>query len=275
MRKWILVVLALIMAAPLAATHILVLKNGKTLKLGKPYEVKGQYVLFEGKNGAVNQLPLKIVDLERSKQATEAEQERLAKLEAERNKPIKKQEVRKELSMAEIAAYVESNRDKDNPAKAGVAIGNENLTSYQSNNPRPTNSEVPFDANLADSAADRAQARSDYSSKISEAQKKVKDLDAQITELENYINRFENETAFGEDDTGTFYEANERQRDQLANLKSQRDQAQNELASLQDEARRSGVKVRQEIPQKRKQKKKGRDANKYAGDRTADKFSEQ
>jgi hypothetical protein len=278
MRK-LMIMLAILVVNSLFGAEILVLKNGKKITI-ENYEVKGQYVLIKGKNGEVHQLPSKIIDFDKSKAATEHENARLAEIEAEKNKP-KKKPTKGNMTMAEIAEYVEGNRDADNPGKPGFTLGTSQLSKYSENNPRSTNSEAPWNPPESNSSSfeKKREDREDFGKRFGKLQEEINNMDAQIVDLTDRAERFEGELAAGYDDTGNVFRNAERLRKQAEDLKAKRAQKQQELDKVKTEARRAGVRNverftgKRDEPQPRSRKNRSREAKgKYKEGKEAKKF---
>lgn len=227
---------------PALATDLLVLKNGKRFKVENGYEVKGQYVVFE-QNGELRQLPLKMVDLDKSKQAT---QEYLAKEEAKRKAAQAKPEPKpapKYSEMSDIAEYVESTRTKDNPRKEGVAISSDGLGKYSSNNPAPKNAAVEFtmSVNEENTPEAREAAKEELGERYLQTKADIAELDLRITEAEDYAELLASESAFGDDPTGKFYQKMEEADAKVEILKQNREDKKKELKDIEREARKRGI----------------------------------
>ena len=127
-------ILCLVVALPSSADEILVLRNGKKIKLTEPHQVKGTLVIFKDAKGQLIQVPVKMVDFAQSKTATEALNQAAAA-----PKPTQ-QEVppSEEQTLADIA--------RDSRERAAVQPANINgntLDRYARSNPRTHNSSMP------------------------------------------------------------------------------------------------------------------------------------
>ncbi len=231
----------LMLAYIVAAGDVLVLKNGKVLRLPGSYELKGQFVVFETETGVLTQLPVKMVDLEKSKLVTEQEEaKRLAAIEAAKKPP----EVKKDVTMAEIAAYVESKRMPDEVIPKDVALSDEKLDKYGVNNPRPTDTEAPFVAPTGDvMTPDQAMAESKkFGEAYNALMKDMSSLDKQIEVTETLVETAANNVAFGDDPTEGSYNQMEYYEKQLEDLRNKKAEKEDELKSLERNARQAGVK---------------------------------
>lgn len=229
------------LATMFAAGDVLVLKNGKILRLPGSYEVKGSFVVFETEAGVLTQLPIKMVDLEKSQKVTEEEDaRRLAALEAA-NKPP---EVKKDVTMAEIAAYVESKRMPDDVIPQNLSLSDERLEKYSADNPRSSNIEARFVPPTGDfMTPDQVKAQS---RKFGEAYKSLKrDMDSlrkQIEVTEAMVDIAANNVAFGDDPTEGSYHQMEYFEAQLKELRNKKSEKENEMKDLERNARQAGVK---------------------------------
>ena len=243
MYRSVLVFCAILLTSP-AWADVLVLKNGKQLKFPGTYEVKGQFVVFSNEAGQVVQLPLKLVDLEKSKSATA---ELHAKLEAQAElakAPPPKKEQKKEMSMGEIAAIIESNRDEENQPEDDISIGGENLRSYGENNPRATGTEaafVPVNDDEADTPEKANTRRDEFATSYQTLNGKLNQVNARIQNLEANLSIFETQAAYNEGPTGGMYEMAEKTREEITKLEQEREGIQKEMSALERNARKAGV----------------------------------
>ena len=238
-----------------AKADTIVLKNGKKMVIAGSYEVKGQYVVFKGKSGDLNQLPLKIVDLEKSKAATaeakaKAEADRIAREEAAKAKPDKK-----DMTMAQIAEFVEKKREPGKEPQGSVSIENENLGKFTENNPRPSNTEVPFKASYSEAVTvEGVKARNEkYGAGYNRLKGEVDRLDQEIRSTQRDLENASNISAFGglaqgdadkvdDSEASSAHELMEGFEKKLKTLKEQREAKQKELDALEKEARKAGAK---------------------------------
>jgi len=237
-----MVIFLVFIALPSLADDLLVLKNGKRFKIDSSYELKGQFVVFK-QNGQLQQLPLKIVDLEKSKQATadlRAKEE--AELKAKAPKP-KEKDTAKYSSMSEIAEFVETNRTKDNPRKEGVSISSDRLDKYSSNNPSLKNTSAEFSMEIDEehTASARAATRDELGQSYLKVKADVKELDLRISEAEDYAQLLASESAFGDEPTGKFHKKMEDADEKVEILKKDRESKLKEMKELEKEARKNGI----------------------------------
>lgn len=224
---------------------VIVLRNGKRMMIEGSYEVKGQYVVFTTSKDETLQLPLKVVDLEKSKLAT---QEYHARLEAERIAREKAAELvrnppKKGLTMPEIAEIVQKNRTGENPMKENVSIGTENLQGFSDDNPRPSQSEAAFSGPRGDTVANagvRTQKAGEFSKAMAELEKKENLLQRRAESLRANIAAFDS-TAFS-DGPSNMYEQGERARADLAKVEKELEDLSKQKREINSAARKAGVK---------------------------------
>ena len=224
-----------------ARADFIVLKNGKTLKTKGAYQVKGQYVVFTIENGQLTQIPVKIVDLEKSHAATEQEKQRIQKkleaLNSEPPPPVK------DATMAQIAEYVENNRLPEDRVQRDVSLDEEKLNKFSENNPRPTSSEAQFTAPTTSelTAGNFHERRREFGDSYRRLKEELDNLDTQIASTERNVESAGQEAAFGDDPTNSTYEFMERLEKELERLKAERGNKQKELSLLEKNAKRAGV----------------------------------
>lgn len=230
------------LALPTLAADILVLKNGKRLNIDDAYEIKGQFVVFK-QNGQLSQLPLKIVDLDKSKHATaELRAEEEARRKAAQVKVVEK-EAPKYSDMSQIAEFVESSRSKNNPRKDNVNISSDGLGSYTEKNPAPKNTAAEFNPQFDEenSLEARKALRVQLGDSYLQTQQEIKELDDKIVEAEQYAQLLANENAFGDEPTGLFYKKLESADKLVLELKQARETKVQEMKDLEKKARDNGI----------------------------------
>ena len=237
--KWVVSIIVLLCWSATAG-EVLVLKNGKKVSLDGSYEIKGAFVVFKTNGGELSQLPVKIIDFDRSKEATEEENRRLAAM-AEALKP--KKEKPKPDTLAEIADYVEANRGLDNPPASNIRIEADGLEKFSDNYPRPQNTDagVEYELSGEHSAENIHAKRDEFGQQYHNLQTELSNMDKQIAEMEEHVNALASESAFGDEPTGAFYDRMEQEQAKLAQLKKDREAKQGELASVKKSARQVGV----------------------------------
>jgi hypothetical protein len=243
--------------------EIIALTNGKNLRIPGSFEVKGEYVVFENDNGDMNQLPLKIVDLEKSKKLTELdikrkEEEYQAKLETLRE--AEKRSKKRTASLQEVAEYVEKNRPPDKPAPANLAISNDGVTQFVDENPVPGNGQVAVDYGGSERGTVESfqEARDEYGAGYQKLAQEVTDLQKRIEEEEyrresnstlaafgaaNYQGKDdEGNDVFAESpDTSPAFDKMEEAEKNIAQLKKDLSAKKTELKAYEKEARSAGV----------------------------------
>ena len=199
-----------------ARADFIVLKNGKKFEIDGSYEVKGQLVVFRSMTGDLTQVPLKIVDVERSETFTEqmiehrrkkAEEAELARIEAE------KRSLKIGSDISEIAEYIEKTRGEDNPRPVeSVQIGNDNLEQYAEDNPRVINTQAAGSgtAPTTGSVEDFNRAREELGTKYQQLEKELADLEEQLNQEQLRRANLESISALDDDFYGPESEANPR-----------------------------------------------------------------
>ena len=232
--------LGLLLMSSLAFSDIIVLKSGKKFQIPGSYEIKGQYVVFQTEQGQLTQLPLKAVDLEKSKEATEEWERVMAEREAASQVP---KEVKKDATLAEIAEYVEKTRLPEEKAKKDIDINDENLGSYGDSNPRPSGTEVQFVPTTGNNTPEAArEERSKFQEEYRQLQEDIDSLNSQIELKEAQVTAAEQNAAFGDDPTEGSYDIFEEFERQLTDLRQQRANKEKEMENLEKSARQAGVK---------------------------------
>ena len=246
---WVLILM--LGSVNLLATEVIVLRNGKKFLIEGTYEVKGNFVLFKTNSGQLQQLPLKMVDLDKSKEATSArnaaeEKKRKAAEAAAKQVP----ETKERMSMGEIAAYVEKTRTKENPRPESVALSDDQLEKYSERNPRPERSQAQVGNNgssASDYSIDNRRAKRDQAGQAyNKLNDELKALDDEINRMERYVVSLENESAFGDDPTsGTFDRFTEAET-KLKSLRDKRKSLEKTHKAAQRQARAAGVRVKKD-----------------------------
>jgi len=225
----------------LAFGDVVALKNGKSFVIPGAYEVKGQFVVFQNEDGQLVQLPLKAVDLEKSKELTDAlKAEEAAKQKALEAPPPKP---KKDVTMAEIAKFVEKNRDPELPPP-DVTIGDDNLKKFSDENQRQVQGAVDFQPTSADTvmSPDNYKAnREQFHQRFNALNKELEQLNQKIQEYEELLNAAETESAFSDEPTGAFYEQMVRYEKELETLRKEREAKTKELKEVRNQARRANV----------------------------------
>lgn len=218
------------------------LKNGKQMVINGSYEVQGQFVVITEPNGELKQLPIKMVDLEKSQAATRADQERLAELEKGRDRPAPKK-AQKNATMAEIADYVEKNRATDNPPKANITIGNERLEQFSDDNPRPTNTEAEFVPPTTNelSSENLLANRDKYGEQYKAKEDEIRQLQLRIDELKSRADYLQSISTSGDDISGGAFDELERTDKEIVDMGKKKEAMQKELVQIQKEAKAAGI----------------------------------
>ncbi|CAM2005955.1 hypothetical protein [Acanthopleuribacter pedis] len=232
---------------------VIVLRNGKQMIIHGSYEVKGQYVVFQTEKKETLQLPLKLVDIEKSKLATA---ELHAKLEAEEKARKEAEQLalnppKKGLTMAEIAEIVQKNRTGDNPMKENVTIGSDTLQNYSDDNPRPTQSEAEFAGPRGDTTLNanvRQQKAGEFAGAMAELEKKENLLRQRAESLRSNIAAYDS-TAFADGPTN-LYEQGERARAELQKVEAELEEVAKQKREVDTQARKAGVKNYKRINKK-------------------------
>lgn len=271
MPNLLLLFLMLLIAAPGLMADVLVMKNGKRIEIDGTYEVKGRFIVFNNKDGSLIQLPLSVVDLGKSKQATA---ELIAKREAVAEAP-KEIEVKKVNSMADIVDLVEGKRAKKRSG-SGVSISDGRLKGYNEGGERvltqqsaaaggDTGSGNSRKAPRTDASVEQlsdpnymAQQRKEAKENFDKANNELSKLDKQIKEAEYMRDVNASSAAFGspnyagEDsagnplydevaDTSPFHDQMDKAEEHLADLQKRRAEKASEIKGLEGSARKNNV----------------------------------
>lgn len=246
MKKWLILFLALVV--PVHAAEILILKNGKMLKL-ESYEIKGDYVVFVNDLGKVLQLPKSAIDFEKSNAATEAYR---AKLEAEekayqqRLAEIKKanEKKQKEMTMGEIAKQVESKRE--GAAPDSVVLDSSKVQKYGEENPYDapqSNSTSGYTSTDQSVVSNRQAVLSEVPAAYQKAKGNLDALKAKAQSLRDQIRSFENEMAFNDTPGGgeAMFNLVEQKRKDLKRTEEEIKKAETELNQIDRRAKQAGI----------------------------------
>ena len=218
----------------------LVLRNGKQLRILGAFEIQGQFVRFKTEAGTLVQLPLKAVDLEKSRALTETERAKPTQAQA----PPAPKQGKKHLTMQEIAEIVQKGRDSPEEPPAPMQISDEALQKYQDSNPRPEYSQAEFVGPEADTMTDPqgfATKRSEFGEAYQSLKKELGALDANIAEMENFVESASQTSGTTDDMTGSHFRMMERYEQQLAELKQKRLAKQKEFDEVRRNARQAGL----------------------------------
>ena len=283
MKTQVAFLVLLFFAVPMAMADYLVLTNGKRIHVPAGYQVKGQFVVFSNAAGELNQLPLKIVDLEKSKAYSKLKEEEAAAkaLALKEAQEQRQKQVDKNSSMAEIAAYVEKHRDAENPKPSGVSISDDELQDYSANNPMRENEQVAFNpsGNTEYTPAAAKARRAEYGEGYQKLVQEIDQLEKQIKEAEYRrdnnasIAAFGGDTFAGTDEDGndvfvagaessSAYDEMEKLETTIKELKTKKSDKESQLKSYEKEARAAGVKdyKRYKAPRDKKQEYEDRRA---------------
>lgn len=290
MRK-LVILFVFLCWVPVTFAEVLVLKNGKKFEVAS-YEVKGNFVVFQDKNGNPVQLPLQMVDLVKSRETTkalaakrQAEKERLAAEEAEREK-IRKKNTR---SMGDLVNYVEGSSKGDKSvvlSDDGLSKHTETAVVKGSIGSTAVDSGAGSSASSSGSGSSRdgedrhqqfADEYHDKKSRLDDLDKKIKEAErvAELNEAAS-ANNDENYSGYnpsdddGEDEGLSPHAVEaDKARARAAELRKQRDDLSSEMGDLQNRARREGVRnyERMKTTAQRDAERDKREARGRKGDR--------
>jgi len=283
MKKMLGFLLVTCLGTSLMADFI-VLQNGKRFEIDGTYEVKGSLVVFRTLAGELSQVPLKMVDVEASREFTEkmVEHRRKKAEEAERARAeAEKRVVKVGSDISEIAEYVEKNRGEDNPRPGKqVQIGNENLEAYVDANPRVINRQAPRNRSTSErTVEDYNNDRDELGSRYQQLTRELEGLKADLENEKLRKANLESISALDDDFYGPASEADprsapveddpgaspaylemERAEKRIEELQGKIKDKESEIQKTEREARAAGVR-----DYKRYKKKEG-DAGSGGGD---------
>jgi len=226
---------ALLISISLRA-DVLVTKSGKTLETIGPWEQRGQYVVFTNVDGLVVQLPLKLVDLEASRQATEAA--RQAAEEAQKVKPAEPEPPPQ--SIGDISASLEGAGDEEKELPKSLEITDGKVGDYAAANPYQGNDAMESETVTPDYSADQYAAdQKQMAGQLSDARKRLAELDRQIQVNQDQAEAME--TAMLEDSNETLHANREVYLKRTEELKAQRQEVQKEIAAIETAGRKRGI----------------------------------
>jgi len=232
----------------------LVFKDGRTLQIPGPYTVQGKFLQYHGEDGELLQLPLQVIDLEKSKEVTQAN---LAALEAEKNK-VKPVEEKPKKSLTDIADFVERERPDGETAPSDVSITDKAVDSFRDRNPVTDQAEtrrISPELSVREINRERKAFKEGYEA----VQKEIDDLDEQIKATENTIIAMQNQMIGGDDPTSATYDSMEKGEKQLEKLKAEREKKVEEQKRIEKESRQMGIKnIKRPNKQRKMPKKKAR-----------------
>lgn len=246
MKKWLMLCFALVLQ--IQAVEVLVLKNGKMLKV-ESYQVQGDFVVFQNDLGQTLSLPKGNVDLEKSKEATKAYLEQQTAKEAEYQAKLAeiekaKQRKQKEMTMGEIAKQVEQGRESATPES--VSFDSNSVEKFGEKNPyeaaqRNPNSEYNPDENSI--VNQRIAAVNELPAEYQKAKGKLDSLKNKEQSLTLEIEQLEGRMAFDESIGGADYFATtiDKKTAELAKVREDIKEAEQELKQIDKRARSTGI----------------------------------
>lgn len=235
-------ILALVLSLGLMTwgQEVLVLIDGSTMEIPGPSTIKGKFLQYYDQDGGLLQLPLKLIDLEKSKAATEALH---AAMEAEKDKPEPVAEEPKQKSMTDVSEYVERERGTDDSVPTDVSITNDGISEFRSDNPR---SEVQYleTPGVAPeyTASEISKKQGAFKESYNAIQKEIDDLDREIKATEEMIIALQNQLIYGDDPTTGTYDTMERAEEHIKELKEKREKKVEEQKQIDRDARQMGIK---------------------------------
>lgn len=231
--------LAMVLVCTFALADVIALRNGKQMIIPGTYEIKGAYVVFEDARGQLVQLPLKMVDLEKSKELTDAYKAEMA--EKAKRAAQKPKEEKDAMSMSEIAEIVESKRPKDQPPPR-VVLGTDRLKKFSEERPLPQNDAMPIpEYEPLTTVEGQIEARKEFSAAYQKLNSELTRLDAALDSAQKYADALAQESAFGDDPTGSVYEAMETADKAVEEIRAKKQEKEAELQKLENNARKAGI----------------------------------
>jgi len=253
--------------------EILVFNDGRTLKIPGPYTIKGKFLQYQDEHGGLMQLPLKLIDLEKSKQATQAH---LAALEAEKAKAEEVLEEPKEKSLTDVADYVKSRRGEGDVSPSDVKITSEDVSSFGADNPLPENEVIQSErVESSMSPSDVQKEAKSFQESYKNIQKEIDDLDAKIQTAEDLVIAMQNQLTYGDDPTSKTYDSMEKGEKEVEKLKEERKKKVQEQKRVKKNAAKMGIKNVGRKKQKPKPKRKRDEPESYQEEEGAFEYKEE
>ena len=229
---------ALLGLANWSVADIIALKNGQTLEIPGSFEVKGAYVVYTNEDGDLLQLPLKMVDVERSHQLTAEREAAIAAADASKAAEKEKPEVVK--TIADVANAIEVSRDEDNPVRSDLTIDSASMSEYVRENPLADNSVQTGGGISVRSASDMAADAQAFGESYKQSLKESEEIENELQTARSALTALEQESAFG-DNSSVLYESQEKLRAKIAELEQKKSDKDSEVSRLQKEAKAAGV----------------------------------
>lgn len=247
MKKMALLVVALISCFAMA--DVIILRNGKQMIIPGSYEVKGNYVVFKNAEGNLVQLPLKLVDQEKSQLATQEYKKQL--IEEAKAKAAAPEPQKESMTMSEIAAEIEAKRPKDQPPPR-VVLGNDKLKKFAEERPLPQNDSMPVpEFEPRTTPAGVAEARKAFYDSYQTLKTDLDKINTSLASSIEYADSLAQESAFGDDPTGSMFQAMESADKAVEDLRKQKQAKEAEMQKLEDNARRAGIRNYKNMPRGR------------------------
>jgi len=212
---------------------ILVLKNGAHITTAGAFSVHGNFVRYHDADDQLLQIPLKLVDLDASKQAT------LAAKEADANqKPKIEKKVEKKKTIAEIATDLDQRRGQNYEPPSNVSLDTKSVKKYRQDGENDVHSDslAAPDKSASDIMANRGRIGEEYNRIADE----IKALDDRIKSAEATIVTLRNEMNFGDDPTGAAYKNLQTFEAQRTKLLQERADKFKKLNQVKQQARQAG-----------------------------------
>ena len=222
-----------------ALADVIALRNGKQMVIPGSFEVKGAYVVFKDAQDQLVQLPLKMVDIEKSKEMTAAYKAEMA--EKAKQAAQKPKEEKASMSMSEIAEIVEAKRPKDQPPPR-VVLGTDRLKKFGEERPLPKNDAMPLpEYEPLTTVEGQMEARKEFGEAYQKLKTDLDQLDNALDSAQQYADSLAQESAFGDDPTGSMYQAMETADKTVEELRAKKEEKEAELKKLENNARRAGI----------------------------------
>lgn len=244
-----LIVLTML-AAPLFAGQWIVLRNDKVIEIQGEPQVKERVVIIKNMQGQEMQLPLKVVDLERSKQYTKERNEAEASVQAEREAEAAEkrrllEQKERQQSFTAIVEEVEGRRLAQDEPPPPMKLNEESLREYNEDNPRPVNDAVDLptrDEEEGTSAEAFSEKRDDYYSEYKNLRNEIKQLEERVAQLDQNIRAIEANSLYGDNTTSATLDQRDEIEEQKRKLQAEIAKKKEAITKVKREARAAGIK---------------------------------
>ncbi|MCB1050651.1 MAG: hypothetical protein H6510_12240 [Acidobacteria bacterium] len=177
----------LFMTCGVLLADVLVTTSGKTLETNGPWEIRGKFIVFRNPEGEMVQLPASMVDLERSKIATE---EQKAAQEAAKQ-PVVEPPPTAPQSIGEISARLEGKTTEEMPPAGKIQITDKSVDKFAEKNPYADNDVTHAEFEPTQTASDYLADQERFSSEMVDLKRQLAEKEAAIDAATNDIVRAE------------------------------------------------------------------------------------